>query len=123
MMDHPTFGNGKICYVEIPAMDISKSASFYAAVFGWQVRTRDDGTVGFDDGVGEVSGTWVTGRKPASDAGFMMHIMVNSISASIELIVQNGGLITPPAASDAPGATASFLDPAGNRMGLYQHGS
>jgi hypothetical protein len=25
----PTFGNGKICYLEIPALDIHKSASFY----------------------------------------------------------------------------------------------
>ena len=58
----PTFGNGKICYIEIPATDVARSADFYAKVFGWNVRRRGDGSTAFDDGVGEVSGTWVLGR-------------------------------------------------------------
>jgi predicted enzyme related to lactoylglutathione lyase len=32
----PTLGNGKICYVEMPASDIQRSAEFYTKVFGWQ---------------------------------------------------------------------------------------
>ena len=40
----PTIGNGKICYVEMPAVDIARSAEFYRAVFGWNVRTRGDVT-------------------------------------------------------------------------------
>ena len=52
----PTYGNGKICYLEIPAQDIQKSAEFYAKAFGWKTRTRGDGHIAFDDGVGEVSG-------------------------------------------------------------------
>ncbi|MGZ8844604.1 MAG: VOC family protein [Pyrinomonadaceae bacterium] len=35
-MSNPSLGNGKICYVEIPATDIATSAEFYRAVFGWQ---------------------------------------------------------------------------------------
>jgi predicted enzyme related to lactoylglutathione lyase len=53
----PTVGNGKICYVEMPASDIERSAAFYKSVFGWSVRTRGDGSTAFDDGVGEVSGS------------------------------------------------------------------
>jgi hypothetical protein len=26
---HPTLSNGKVCYLEIPAIDINRSASFY----------------------------------------------------------------------------------------------
>lgn len=51
----PTFANGKICYLEIPAVDVEASARFYEAVFGWQLRRRDDGSVAFDDGVTEVA--------------------------------------------------------------------
>ena len=40
----PTLSNGKICYVEIPAIDISVSVRFYQEVFGWQVRQRGDGS-------------------------------------------------------------------------------
>jgi len=40
----PTAGNGKICYVEIPAIDVARSATFYEAVFGWGIRKRGDGS-------------------------------------------------------------------------------
>ena len=60
----PTMGNGKICYLEIPTSDVARSVSFYQKVFGWKTRTRGDGSIAFDDGVGEVSGTWVAGRAP-----------------------------------------------------------
>ena len=41
----PTFANGKICYLEIPATDIARSAEFYNRAFGWQTRKRGDGSV------------------------------------------------------------------------------
>ncbi|MBA4056528.1 MAG: glyoxalase, partial [Marivirga sp.] len=55
----PTYGNGKICYLEIPAKDTEVSASFYRDSFGWKIRRHGDGSLAFDDGVGEVSGMWV----------------------------------------------------------------
>jgi hypothetical protein len=58
----PTYANGKICYIEIPATDIERSADFYKRVFGWNIRQRGDGSTSFDDTTGEVSGTWVLGR-------------------------------------------------------------
>jgi len=30
----PTYANGKICYIELPATDIARSAGFYQKVFG-----------------------------------------------------------------------------------------
>ncbi len=75
----PTFGNGKICYIEMPSVDIEESAEFYRKVFGWNVRKRGDGTMGFDDGVGQVSGTWMLGRKVFEGDGLTLHIMVDDI--------------------------------------------
>jgi uncharacterized protein len=117
---HPTFANGKICYVEIPAIDINASASFYKAVFAWSIRERGDGQLAFDDGVGEVSGTWVRGRKPATEPGLLIHIMVDSVAATSEAVIANGGKIVQPIGMDAPEITARFSDPAGNVLGLYQ---
>jgi len=116
----PTIGNGKICYIEIPAADISRSAQFYSRVFGWNIRQRGDGATAFDDGVGEVSGTWVLGRPPATVPGLMLYVMVDSVSATIEKIVASGGEIVQPIGADAPEITARFRDPAGNVIGLYQ---
>ncbi len=52
----PTMANGKICYIELPATDIARSADFYKQVFAWNVRKRGDGSTAFDDTTGEVSG-------------------------------------------------------------------
>jgi len=118
--EHPTFGNGKVCYIEIPAKDIRLSASFYEAVFGWKLRKRGDGATAFDDGVGQVSGTWVTGRKPSAEPGLLVYIMVDSATATVDAILANGGKIVQPIGKDAPEITARFSDPAGNVMGVYQ---
>jgi predicted enzyme related to lactoylglutathione lyase len=117
---HPRLGNGKVCYLEIPAIDINQSSSFYRNVFGWQVRTRGDGNVAFDDAVGEVSGTWVLGRKAAGEPGLLVYIMVDNAAAAIEAVVAHGGTIVQPIGADAPEITARFSDPAGNVLGLYQ---
>ena len=118
----PTFGNGKICYIEIPAADVARSSEFYKRVFGWNVRTRGDGSPSFDDGVGEVSGTWVVGRVPTAGDGLMVHLMVDDMTKTIDAIVANGCEIVQPVGADAPEITARFRDPGGNVMGLYQHG-
>ena len=116
----PTLGHGKICYLEIPANDIRESAGFYEKVFGWNIRRRGDGSIAFDDGVGEVSGTWVIGRPPLSEPGILIYIMVNSVADSLETIVAHGGQVVQPIGVDAPEITARFRDPGGNVIGLYQ---
>jgi len=117
---HPTLRNGKICYLEIPARDIATSAEFYRKVFGWQTRTRGDGSLAFDDSVGEVSGTWIAGRKPMAEVGLLIYIMVDSVAATVDAVMANGGKIVQPIGVDAPEITARFTDPAGNVVGLYQ---
>ena len=116
----PTYSNGKICYIEIPASDIQRSSEFYQTVFGWRIRKRGDGATAFDDTTGQVSGTWVVGRPPAASPGLMIYIMVDNAEATIESIKSHGGQIVQPIGADAPEITARFQDPAGNVLGLYQ---
>ena len=116
----PTYANGKICYIEMPATDIPRSADFYGKVFGWHIRKRGDGSTAFDDAVGEVSGTWVLRRPPAVTPGLLVYVMVDSVAAALEAVVANGGEIVQPIGADAPEITARFRDPGGNVLGLYQ---
>ena len=117
----PTFGNGKICYLEMPAKDVAISAAFYQKVFGWAVRRRGDGSTAFDDSVGEVSGTWVLGRPPSTTPGILISIMVDDVAATLERVVAEGGKLVQQIGADAPEITARFADPAGNVLCLYQH--
>ena len=86
----PTRGNGKICYVEIPATDIQRSAEFYL------------------------------GRPAAEAPGLLIYVMVDSVIEAVAAIIGNGGEIARPIGADAPEITARFRDPAGNVLGLYQ---
>src|SRR5437867_1014001 len=109
----PNYANGKICYIEMPAIDIQRSSEFYEKVFGWRLRTRGDGAIAFDDTVGEVSGTWVLRRPPSASPGLLIYIMVDSVAATIETVMHHGGKLVQPIGADAPEITARFSDPAG----------
>lgn len=116
----PDYGNGKICYIELPAIDVSASQKFYESVFNWRTRKRSNGSIAFDDGVGQVSGTWRTDRKAISETGMLVYIMVDDAKKTVALIEAHGGKITQPIGGDFPEITARFSDPAGNILGIYQ---
>jgi len=116
----PNNKNGKICYLELPASNVEKSAAFYSGAFGWNMRKRGDGSHAFDDTTGEVSGAFRTGRPPSTSVGVLFYIMVDDAAATCNAIEANGGTIVQPIGGDAPEITARFLDPGGNIVGLYQ---
>jgi predicted enzyme related to lactoylglutathione lyase len=118
--EQPTYRTGKICYIEIPATDVKQSAAFYQRAFGWTTRQRGDGSTAFDDTVGEVSGTWVLGRPVAAEPGLMVYIMVASAAKAIDAIRSAGGAIVDHVDPGAREVVATFRDPAGNLIGIYQ---
>jgi len=120
LYQHPGGGHGKICYLEIPAAVISRSADFYSAVFNWPLRDKGTENVAFDDGVGVVSGMWTLGRKPSPDPGLLIYVMMDSVADTMDKVIVNGGKIVQPIGIDAPEITARFSDPFGNVLGLYQ---
>jgi predicted enzyme related to lactoylglutathione lyase len=116
----PTLRSGKLCYLEIPALDVHKSAAFYERVFGWNIRFRDTDRPSFDDTTGQVSGAWVLDRAPDSEPGILPYIMVADAAATEEAVSAAGGHIVLPAGTYGSEILATFLDPAGNLLGIYQ---
>jgi len=115
----PALVNGKINYVEIPAIDIQRSADFYANVFGWRIKRREDGSTAFEDTTGEVSGTWVVGRPPSAEPGLLIFIIVEDVSKALETVAAQGGTIVGWVSENTP-EIGRFHDPAGNVIGLFQ---
>jgi predicted enzyme related to lactoylglutathione lyase len=116
----------RLCYLEIPAIDIGASVSFYEKVFGWNVRHRDSARPSFDDATGNVSGAWVTGREAARERGLLPYVWVNNIEAVAAQVTAQGGEMVDAPHADSPGGDcwiAVFRDPAGNLIGLYQEGA
>jgi 2,7-dihydroxy-5-methyl-1-naphthoate 7-O-methyltransferase len=118
--EQPKWRTGKICYIEIPAADVARSAEFYQQAFGWKMRQRRDGSTSFDDTVGEVSGTFVTGRSAAPEPGFGIYIMVADAGATLAAVQAAGGEIVRPVDPAASEVFAWFKDPGGNVLGVYQ---
>ena len=116
----PNYRTGKICYIEIPAINPSQSAQFYQQAFGWHIRQHNDGSTAFDDTVGGVSGMWTTGRPSSSVPGLVVSIMVANAETTINAIIAAGGEIVQPVNPDEQEVYALFRDPAGNVLGIYQ---
>jgi predicted enzyme related to lactoylglutathione lyase len=53
----------------------------------------------------------------------LFYIMVDSVAATADAVIANGGEIVQPIGADAPEITARFRDPGGNVIGLYQEPS
>jgi predicted enzyme related to lactoylglutathione lyase/DNA-binding MarR family transcriptional regulator len=118
--ERPTLGHGKLCYLAIPADDVAVAAAFYRDVLGWRSRTRGDGSVAFDDGVGEVSGTWVAGAPPADDPRLLVYVMVDDMATTLARVERHGGRVVQGVGADLPEITARMADPTGNVLGLFQ---
>ncbi len=116
----------RLCYLQIPAVDVAKSVAFYEKVFGWNIRHRDTSRPSFDDATGNVSGAWFTGREISREPGLLPYVWVDSIDATLTQAAAHGGAVVEAPHPDLPGDTcwiATFRDPAGNVIGLYQEGS
>jgi predicted enzyme related to lactoylglutathione lyase len=117
--DSPVFRPGGISYLRIPAKDPRGLASFYEAVFGWQVDLdRDDPS--FEDGTGHVIGHFVPDRAVAGEAGVMPYVFVDALDESLEKIVAQGGEVTTPPYPEGDLRVATFRDPSGNAIGVWE---
>jgi predicted enzyme related to lactoylglutathione lyase len=114
--------HGHVSYLEIPAVDAGLSAVFYEAVFGWSIHRRDTGRHSFDDGSGNLIGAWVTGRAVSREPGLVPYIYVDRIDDVVERVVARGGEIVKPPYAEGDLWVATFRDPAGNLIGLWQAG-
>jgi len=114
---------GGISYLHIPATDVRRAAVFYEAVFGWDVHGHDTDRPSFDDGTGHVSGAWMTNQAIAREPGLLPYIYVEHIDECVEHIRARGGEVVDGPRSEGNLLVATFRDPEGNLIGLWQQGS
>ena len=124
MHDDPessVFRPAGISYLRIPAEDPHTTAAFYEGVFGWTVDNgRPDPS--FEDGTGHVIGHFVTDLDVAGDAGVRPYIYVESVDDTLERISAEGGDVATEPYPEGDLWVATFRDPAGNVLGVWQRG-
>ena len=107
---------GQLSYLQIPAIDVQRSAEFYARVFGWHIEHPHPGF----DAPGLI-GQWVTDRPPTSNAGMLPWLHVESMEDTMKLVRAYGGEVLEHPTPDGPDRLlATVRDPAGNVLGLVQ---
>ncbi len=116
------FGPGRLSYMQVPAIDVRVSAGFYESVFGWQARGDGIDHLGFTDATGDMIGAWVTGRAISREPGILPYISVLGIDRVLEQVAANGGEIVKPPYPEGELWVATFRDPAGNVLGVWQQG-
>jgi predicted enzyme related to lactoylglutathione lyase len=110
---------GKLSYIQIPALDAEASAAFYAACFGWEIR----GTPAhrsFSDASGELIGAWITDREISSAPGILPYIAVGNVDSALARITAQGGAVVLEPYAEGDLRVATFRDPAGNVLGIWQ---
>jgi predicted enzyme related to lactoylglutathione lyase len=117
--DATVFRRGGISYLRIPAEDARQLAGFYADVFGWSVdRDRDEPS--FEDGTGHVIGHFVTDQAAAGEGGMRPYVYVDSVDDALERVVAGGGEVVAQPYPEGDLRVATFRDPAGNVLGVWQ---
>jgi predicted enzyme related to lactoylglutathione lyase len=118
---HPVFRHAGISYLRMPAPDPHRAAAFYRNVFGWKVDdNRTDPS--FEDGTGHVIGHFMSDLPVAGEAGPTLYIYVEQVTDVLKKITENGGQIAAAPYPEGDLWVATFTDPAGNRLGVWQRG-
>jgi predicted enzyme related to lactoylglutathione lyase len=112
-----------ISYLRIPAKDPRSAAAFYHEVFGWKVALdRDDPS--FEDGTGHVIGHFVSDLQVAGEeAGPRPSVYVERVDETLDKVASRGGQMVAAPYPEGDLWVATFRDPAGNVLGIWQHGS
>lgn len=114
--------HGGITYLHLPAVDVQQSATFYEQVFGWKTERRSADRASFTDGTGHLIGAWVTDLAISREPGLLPYIYVNGIDNILQKIEARGGQVVKAPYPEGNLWVATFRDPAGNVIGLWQAG-
>jgi predicted enzyme related to lactoylglutathione lyase len=124
-----------VSHFEIPARDPERAAHFYREVFGWTIEPLAwNGPAYFRvkaaipahglarEGID--GGLTLEGEYAGEQPLLMIHVADATLEECLERIAEAGGTVdlpvTPIGAEGKLGRFARFLDPDGNRLGLWE---
>lgn len=113
--------HGDITHTEIPVTDTEQAAAFYHALFGWNIE-EFPGYEGYPmwQAPNRISGGALIQREDSTSQP-RSYVEVDSIDAALATVTENGGTVvdgkTPISETSW---SASFLDPDGNHIGIYE---
>jgi len=107
---------GRMDYIEFPALDIAKTKAFYTGLFGWKFTDYGPDYTSFEDG--RLAGGFF--RKDAVMAGGPLVVIYAADLAGMQTKVPAaGGAIVKEIFSFPGGRRFHFTDPSGNELAVW----
>jgi predicted enzyme related to lactoylglutathione lyase len=117
----PVFRVSGVSYLRIPATNARESGAFYQACFDWALRGDPDDP-SFEDGTGHVIGHFFADLPVSGVGGVRPYIFVESVDGSLAKVCAHGGQVMTTPYPEGDLWVATFRDPAGNVIGVWQRG-
>ena len=108
--------DGRMDYVEFPAIDIPKTKTFYSKVFGWKFTDYGPEYTSFEDG--RLSGGFTTDRVVAK-GGALIVLYASDLAATEANVRGAGAEIVKETFSFPGGRRFHFADPSGNELAVW----
>ncbi|MEU4508312.1 VOC family protein [Nonomuraea bangladeshensis] len=108
-----------IAWFDLTSKNAATSRAFYSEIFGWKIDVDPQMNYGMvDTGAGEgIPG----GIGEGDSASLVMYIVVDDAEATLKAVEAQGGeRVTPPYEIPGIGTMATFKDPDGLQVGLWQ---
>jgi predicted enzyme related to lactoylglutathione lyase len=118
--ENPVFRIGGVSFLRIPTDHPQQTADFYRDVFSWNVRD-DPEEPAFEDGTGHVIGHFVRDAV-SGEAGIRPYVYVERVDETLSKVTVAGGEVVSPPYPEGDLWVATFRDPAGNVVGVWQTG-
>ena len=103
-------------YIEVKATDLASSKSFYESAFGFKFTDYGTDYAAVEGGliqIGVAAGDAPTAPMPIFET--------NNLEAALEKVKEANGQIVRDIIAYPGGRRFEFLDPSGNRLGVYQN--
>ena len=105
-------------HFDIPADDVQKAKSFYSKLFDWQFNIVSDAYVSITTGPNSPTGAFVKVTELPTP-GTSPYIWTKDIDDILDKVIEYGGRIYQNKTPSQSGFQAVFIDPFGNKIGLY----
>jgi hypothetical protein len=109
--------NHTIDFVELYSTDLSKTKSFYGAVFGWTFK--DYGPDYMDIQGAGLSGGFARVDKAPTPGGALVVLYATDLEATLARVREAGGRISKEIFSFPGGRRFHFVDPTGNELAVW----
>lgn len=114
----------KIAFIHYPTQNLERAIKFYSDVLGFKLLVQNEEWVEFEVGPQRLAlrliDPWTVNTEPQNTSGAMIWLEARPIEKFIAILEDNNIIFINKLETFPYGKTATFKDPDGNPIGLYE---